>query len=358
MSKILTVDVGAGTMDVLYYNTSSGMHYKSVVKSPLPSIAERVSKIKGKLLIIGNEMGGGAVSQVLKDRAQENEVVVSESAAKTVHHSLDRVRSFGIQVVENQVANKMAQTNEYNILTFCDLEVERLKQIVRGFDVPFSFDIIGICAQDHGVAPEGVSHLDYRHTIFEKLLTINPFPHALLYKDDEVPETMNRLRCIAQSASILDSGEVYVMDSGMAAILGASMDPRSRQKSRLLVMDIATSHTVGAALQNGELNGFFEYHTKDIALEHLETLLRKLADGDLEHKQILSEGGHGAYIRKAFGFKNTEIIIATGPKRKLIDHSSMPFLLGAPLGDNMMTGTVGLLEAIRRRKQLELISYS
>jgi uncharacterized protein (DUF1786 family) len=123
-------------------------------------------------------------------------------------------------------------------------------------------------------------------------------------------------------------------------------------------MDIATSHTVGAALQNGELNGFFEYHTKDIALENLETLLRKLADGDLEHKQILSEGGHGAYIRKAFGFKNTEIIVATGPKRKLIEHSSMPFLLGAPLGDNMMTGTVGLLEAIRRRKQLELISYS
>ena len=95
---------------------------------------------------------------------------------------------------------------------------------------------------------------------------------------------------------------MYVMDSGMAAILGATMDSRARQKSKVLVMDIATSHTVGAALQNGELNGFFEYHTKDINLEHLEALLRKLADGDLEHKQILSEGGHGAYIRKAFCF--------------------------------------------------------
>jgi hypothetical protein len=32
--------------------------------------------------------------------------------------------------------------------------------------------------------------------------------------------------------------------------------------------------------------------------------------------------------------------------------------LGAPLGDNMMTGTVGLLEAIRRHKGLEPIEYA
>jgi len=32
-------------------------------------------------------------------------------------------------------------------------------------------------------------------------------------------------------------------------------------------------------------------------------------------------------------------------------------VLGAPLGDNMMTGTVGVLEAIRRRKGLQAFSY-
>jgi hypothetical protein len=30
---------------------------------------------------------------------------------------------------------------------------------------------------------------------------------------------------------------------------------------------------------------------------------------------------------------------------------------GAPYGDNMMTGTVGLLEALRRRKGLAPINY-
>ena len=82
-----------------------------------------------------------------------------------------------------------------------------------------------------------------------------------------------------------------------------------------------------------------------------------LADGKLTHDQIIDEGGHGAYIREAFGFKNTEIIVATGPKRKMLQGSRLPITFGAPWGDNMMTGTVGLLEAIRRRKDLPSMSY-
>jgi uncharacterized protein (DUF1786 family) len=111
-------------------------------------------------------------------------------------------------------------------------------------------------------------------------------------------------------------------------------------------------------LQDGELCAFFEYHTRDITLERLETLVRELADGSLEHARILAEGGHGAYTRRALGFERVEVILATGPKRSLIQGSSLPIALGAPLGDNMMTGTVGLLEAIRRLKGMEPIAYA
>jgi uncharacterized protein (DUF1786 family) len=208
------------------------------------------------------------------------------------------------------------------------------------------------------VAPKGVSHLDFRHGAFELILDETPFVHAMLHRGADVPRHMNRLRSIAASAASLPAEEVYVMDSGMAAILGASMDPRVRSRARALVLDIATSHTVGAALHDEELCGFFEYHTKDVTLARLETLLRELADGSLEHTRVLAEGGHGAYTRNGFGFECVEIILATGPKRRLIRGSSLPIALGAPLGDNMMTGTVGLLEAIRRRKGLEPISYA
>jgi uncharacterized protein (DUF1786 family) len=168
---------------------------------------------------------------------------------------------------------------------------------------------------------------------------------------------MNRLRSIAKNASALPAAEIYVMDSGMAAILGASMDSLAQAKKHFLLLDIATSHTVGAAMQGEELAGFFEYHTRDITLERLETLLRDLADGKLSHRQILAEGGHGAFLRCSVGFEAVEAIIATGPRRKLIEKSDLPVHYGAPWGDNMMTGTVGLLEALRRRKGLEPIVY-
>ena len=147
------------------------------------------------------------------------------------------------------------------------------------------------------------------------------------------------------------------MDSGMAAILGAAMDSRAQARKRFLLLDIATSHTVGAAMLGEELAGFFEYHTQDITLERLEVVLRDLADGKLNHRQILAEGGHGAFLRHKVGFEAIEVIIATGPKRKLVEKSDLPIQYGAPWGDNMMTGTVGLLEALRRRKGLEPIVY-
>jgi uncharacterized protein (DUF1786 family) len=228
---------------------------------------------------------------------------------------------------------------------------------VESFGVPFSFDAVAICAQDHGVPPAGVSHLDFRHNLFKAHLEGNPQPHVLLYKSDEVPVVMNRLRSIAISAGAIATEEIYVMDSGMAAILGGSMDILARNRDRIVILDVATSHTVGAAMLGDEIAGFFEYHTHDITLERLEDLIVALCDGNLEHRRVLAEGGHGAYLRKAVGFQAVDIIIATGPKRRLVESSKLQITFGAPWGDNMMTGTVGLLEALRRRKGLGPIEY-
>jgi uncharacterized protein (DUF1786 family) len=253
MSRILTVDVGAGTMDVLYLDTRRSEQFKAV--------------------------------------ARTSDVVMSLSASPTVHHDLDRVRSAGIRVLEDEAAEAMAREDSHSVIEFGDLSIDRLREIVGGFDVPFSFDVVGICAQDHGVPSDGDSHLDHRHRHFRTVLDATPFPHAFLHHTEDLPPDMSRLRSIAESARSVPADEVYIMDSGMAAILGASMDPRVQRRKNALVLDIATSHTVAAALQGEELIGFFEYHTADITLERLETLLVDLANGDLSHARILTEGG-------------------------------------------------------------------
>jgi uncharacterized protein (DUF1786 family) len=267
------------------------------------------------------------------------------------------VRSWGIAVISEEEAETLQHNSVYHSLVIGDLESERLRQIIEALGVPFEFDVVGLCAQDHGMPPQGVSHLDYRHSIFKARLDKNPYPHTLLYGKNDLPKTFNRLRSLMLLGEMLPTREVYVMDSGMAAILGASMDSQANRKERMIVLDIATSHTVGAALEHGEIAGFFEFHTRDTTLERIETLVRDLAEGKLDHHRILEEGGHGAYTRKALGYDSIEIILATGPKRRLLDTSRLPLVMGAPWGDNMMTGTVGVLEAIRRRKTLKPIVY-
>jgi uncharacterized protein (DUF1786 family) len=357
MGKFLLLDIGAGTMDVLYYDLDSGLHYKAVVRSPVLTVAEEAGKLPGDLLVLGREMGGGPLSRLLAERACEAKVAMTRSSALTIHHDLERVRALGITLLGESEAEAAAKSGKYGVVRSGDLEAERIEGIVRGFGVPFAFDAVGVCAQDHGTPPAGTSHLDYRNRIFKDHLDRRPFPHTLLFRSDEVPETFNRLRSIAGEAEKLPTGEVYVMDSGMAAILGASMDYRADPRSPIMVLDVATSHTVGAAMNGGELAGFFECHTHGLTLPRLESLLEELAGGRLDHGRVVEEGGHGAYLRKTIGLEAVGAIVATGPKRRLAANSRLPMTLGAPLGDNMMTGTVGLLEAIRRRKALAPIVY-
>jgi len=355
--RFLMVDIGAGTMDILCYDTTADLHYKAVVKSPVRTIAEKAAAMQGNLIVTGCEMGGGPITEVLKQRARQAEVVMSSLAAVTLHHDLEKVQSWGIKVVDDDQAEDFRRDNKYHPLILEDLEADRLRRIVEGFGVPFEFEVVVVCCQDHGVPPPGESHLDFRHNMFTDLLEKNPYPHTLLFEADEVPRALNRLRCLAHSARSFPTAEVYVMDSGMAAMLGGSMDVLAKQKQHLLILDVATSHTVGAAMRGDKITGFFEYHTSDITLGRLEQLMVDLCEGKLEHSRVLSEGGHGAFGRKSFGFDAVEVIIATGPRRRLVETSKLPMEYGAPYGDNMMTGTVGLLEAVRRRKGLDPINY-
>lgn len=357
MSRYLCVDIGAGTMDVLWFDTEAVHHYKAVVVSPVRTIAERAARLPGDLVVTGCEMGGGPVTAVLRQRAETNDVVVSVSAAATLNHDAEKVRSWGITIIEDHEADKLRRRGRYGHLVLQDIEADRLERIVEGFGVPFEFEAVAVCVQDHGVPPTGVSHLDFRHRIYRERLDAQPCPHGLLFPAAEVPAELNRLRCAARCAGRLPTREVYVMDSGMAAIAGASLDPHAPADRAFVVLDVATSHTVCAAVAAGRLAGMVEYHTADITPERLDALIESLAAGRLEHRQILEEGGHGAYIRAPVGPVALQTIIATGPRRRLVQGCRLPMISGAPLGDNMMTGCVGLLESLRRRLKLPAFVY-
>jgi uncharacterized protein (DUF1786 family) len=357
MKNLLAIDIGAGTMDILCYVPDEKMHYKAVVQSPVRTRAAALQATAGNLAVTGVEMGGGPVTGVLQERARTHRVVISATAAATIHHDPDRVAAMGLQIAADEEMDGWSRDPDFTSVILGDIEPGRIQRIVESFGLPFEFEAVAVCAQDHGAAPPGVSHLEFRHQLFKTRLDRRPYPHTLLFSSEDLPAEFNRLGSIARAAAQLPTCRVYVMDSGMAAILGSSLDPAVKDLATFMVLDIATSHTVAAVVAGGELQASFEYHTHDITLERLEELLLDLPEGRVEHARILAEGGHGAYLRAAVGYDAVQAIVATGPKRRLLSASRLPITWGAPWGDNMMTGCTGLIEALRRREQLETITY-
>jgi uncharacterized protein (DUF1786 family) len=355
MGHFLMIDIGAGTMDVLWYDSDTARSFKMVVRSPVWRVAEQASG-PGDLVVTGGEMGGGPVTAALRTRAERHRVAITAEAAYTLNHDLEKVAALGLEIVDRPTADRRIASGIPH-LALADIDVTQIRGIAEALDIPFAFEAVAICAQDHGMPPEGVSHPDYRHRCHAAALDANPSPATLLYRGDEVPATFNRLRTIAVDTARLPTEAVYAMDSGMAAILGASLDPLASANRDIMVLDIATSHTVAATLRRGDVAAYLEYHTRDLTADRLDELLPALAEGRLTHEEILAGGGHGAYTRRRVGFNRLGVIVATGPKRAMARGCALPIVFGAPFGDNMMTGTTGLLEALRQRLALAPIDY-
>ncbi len=356
MARFLAIDVGASTLDAMFLDTKSGDQFKFVAKSPTRILAERIMACKSKRIIItGRQMGGGPVTEAIKAKTGQPRVMMTRSAAETIHHREERVKDLGVTLLSAKAAKQEAKKWNTSHFKAGDIVVEDILTMLKSMGIGPAVDFFGICVQDHGTPKEKISSLDFRHQIFKGIIDRDPRPAAFLFEADQIPSYLRRMRAAAMDAEGIPSGKIYLMDTGMAAILGASSDPSARGKRSIIVLDIASSHTLGALLLDGEIGGFFEYHTSAITPEILEALIVDLAEGRLSHERIVSEGGHGAYTRKAPGFDGVEIILATGPKRSILKGVRMEGIVpGAPFGDNMMTGTAGLILAMAEREGVSL----
>ena len=67
--KILTVDVGLGTQDIMFYDSSESIENspKLVMPSPTRIIADRIARLDEDLVINGETMGGGFITKVVRN---------------------------------------------------------------------------------------------------------------------------------------------------------------------------------------------------------------------------------------------------------------------------------------------------
>ncbi len=335
--KILAIDIGVGTQDIMLYNTDNPIEnsVKIVMPSPTEIIAKRIRKHHNDIMINGVTMGGGPVNKAVKNHlARGYNVLMTESSARTIRDDINLVRSLGIQIVPNNENHP-----ELGNIEFKDVDLNAIQEALLQFDVKLDFDFIGVAVQDHGYM-EGMGDRNFRFMKIKEKLNVARRPEEFAYHQD-VPEYFTRMNGVLNT---LKGYQTTIMDSKFASVSGATCDNYVKNLHSYIVMDIGNGHTLAASIENNKILGVFEHHTRALDPEKIVHLLGKLKDGSITNEEVHEDGGHGAWVTASMC--DMECVVATGPRRRILEKTDLNVHYANPAGDVMMTGPVGLIKSI------------
>ena len=183
--KILALDIGAGTEDVLLYDSrkkSIENCVKMVLPSPSQVFAAKVreaTRFYKDIFVNGDIIGGGAFAFALRNLVEKGlRVVMTESAAYTIRNDLDEVRELGIEITQESPPNNF----NGETLTIEEVNLSRLEAFLCNFNETLSSaDVVALAVQDHGVFPKGKSNRKFRIQKMRELLESNPRPESLAF---------------------------------------------------------------------------------------------------------------------------------------------------------------------------------
>ena len=161
--RILAIDVGTGTQDMMIYDTEKELEnsIKLVLPSPHLYISQQIREIENDIYFKGEIMGGGKIKKTILEHMEKGYKVVMESkCAKTIRDDLNQVKSYGIEIADDNKDYK-----NYTKITMGDINLTKLANFLLGYDLEFDFDKIAIAVQDHGYN-ENMGDRDFR---FEKI---------------------------------------------------------------------------------------------------------------------------------------------------------------------------------------------
>ncbi|NIP67345.1 hypothetical protein GWN63_06530, partial [Candidatus Bathyarchaeota archaeon] len=245
--KILALDIGAGTEDILLYDVRE-RSLENCIKMVLPSPsqifaakAREATKLYEALFIYGDTIGGGAFAFALLDHVQEGlRVVMTERAAYTLRNDLDEVRELGIQIVSGENEPTDFDGKELRIE---EVNLGMLQGFLKEFDKPlFNVDVVAVAVQDHGLPPKGMSNRRFRIQNMKELLKDSPKPEALAFKEKEAPSYFLRMKSAAlASRRQLPTAKVLIMETSPAAIFGCLKDPVIEKDNPILVVNVGNA---------------------------------------------------------------------------------------------------------------------
>ncbi len=359
--KILAIDIGAGTEDILLFDSqkkSIENCIKLVLPSPTQTLATKVketTKQRKDIFVKGDTVGGGALTFALKNHVQKgHRLIMTENTAYTVRNDLEEVKQLGIELVKQE---KEPEDFQGKTITLEEINLKQLQMFLSGFDETLAdIDVVAIAVQDHGIFPKGTSNRKFRIQTMQELLKENPKPENLAFRQDEIPSCFLRMKSAAQAANRqLPKAKIVIMDTSPDAILGCLKDQTIKTTGSVLVVNVGNGHTMAAIISNGEIIGMLEHHTRLLDSQKIERLLVKFASGDITDEEVFNDNGHGLFfLSKPPGFSRITEIVATGPNRSILAQTKLPVHFASPAGDVMMTGPLGLIEAAKTKFNIKL----
>ena len=338
--KILAIDIGAGTQDILLFDSQKKVENCISFVLPTPSrfFAEKVKTIESHVYIHGDTIGGGAIGRAIFRHLQKGyRVVMEESAAYSIRNDLDDVKALGIEVGEKP------EPGQFEELEIREVDLPLFEKFLLNFGEDLKVDVIAIAVQDHGVSPKGVSDRAFRFSNMERMLRRDNRPETFHFLEGSIPFHCLRMKSAVAAVRRASSVQVLVMDTAFSAILGCLEETNGPS----LIVNVGNGHTIAALLWENRVEGLYEHHTHELTPEKMEHDLRLFVRGELDGKRVFRENGHGAVTLKSL--PGVFSVIVTGPNRDLFRKTSFKFIYAAPGGNTMMTGPMGLIRAVQYR---------
>lgn len=336
--RVLAIDVGAGTQDILVYESDRAP--ENCVKLVLPSqtqvVAARIRRATARRVpvhLAGTLMGGGASSAAVQEHlAAGLPVSAAPQAARTLHNDLDRVRALGVEVREEPPPGA-------EIVRLGDVDLDAIEMALARFEIPLP-SLYAVAVQDHGYLPDAGGR-EFRYEFLQSLLAGGGDLLSMVYRDP--PPFMIRMRAVRD---LLPGAAV--MDTGAAAVLGTLGDPivaQAAAEGGAILVNVGNMHTFGVAVRGHRVWGLFEHHTGGVTPGVLRALVDALRTGRLTHAEVVERGGHGAAFDPDYpSMEPIDFVAITGPNRTIV--RTLGYYEAVPHGDMMLSGPYGLVEGL------------
>ena len=338
--RILAIDVGAGTQDVLLFDPAREPEncLKLVLPSQTQVVGQRVRQTTaaGKPIHLrGVLMGGGASTDAMKEHlAAGLPLSASEDAARSIHNDLARVHALGVDIRSDAPPGTV-------VIETADIDLAALAAALSPFGVALP-ETVAVAVQDHGYRP-GSGNNEVRFDYLQGLLEEGGDLRRMVYS--EPPPGMTRMDAVSRTRP-----GAFLMDTGAAAVLGALGDPvvaAAAAGEGAILVNVGNMHTFATLLKGRRLYGLFEHHTGGITPEIIAGLVSGLRDATLNTERFReSFDGHGAALDPAYRREGPFTFVAvTGPNRRLA--RGLGYHEAAPHGDMMLAGAWGLVAGVR-----------